>query len=75
MTYLQRRLSKLEERRYDPSGLIPRTPKWLEYWDREIYSYMMDPEGKRPAVPFPMDAFRAVMKYSDNPASLVGTIR
>jgi hypothetical protein len=67
MNNLRLRLNKLEERLYDPSGLIPHTPKWLEYWDREIYSYMMDPEGRWPAVPFPLDAVRTVMKYSDTP--------
>jgi len=71
---LQRRIKKLEEHLTDPSGLVPHSQQWLEYWDRRIYEYAMDPEGKRPAVLFSVEAVRAVMQYSDNPASLFGSI-
>jgi hypothetical protein len=53
---------------------MPHSQKWLEYWDRQIYNYAMDPEAKKPAVLFPLEAVRAVMQYEDNPASLYGSI-
>jgi len=74
MTHFQRRLKKLEERSTDPSGLVPHSQKWLAYWDREIFNFMTAPDGTRPAVLFPIDAFRAVMQYMSNPASFVGSI-
>jgi hypothetical protein len=37
VTNLQERLRKLEEILTDPAGLVPRTRKWLEYWDRQYY--------------------------------------
>ena len=73
MTSLQRRIRKLEVLLTDPSGLVPGSQKWLEYWDREIYRYMRDPEHRRTTVLFPCDAFCAVMRWSD-PASLVNSI-
>ena len=74
MTYLQRRLQRLEADLTDPSGLVPHSRAWLEYWDREIFNYMTDPEHRRPAVLFPLEAVRAVLQWSDNPAFLVGSI-
>lgn len=49
--------------------LVPFSEKWLVYWDRQFYLYMtgQDFNAIRQA---PVDAFRAVMQYSDNPASL-----
>jgi hypothetical protein len=75
MTNRLRRIKKLEERLTDPSGLRPHTKQWLEYWDRQIYNYAIDPEQRRPAVLFSMEAVRAVMRYADNPASLLGSIQ
>jgi hypothetical protein len=74
MTHLHRRIKKLEDRLTDPSGLVPHTQKWLEYWDRQIYEYALAPKSKQPAVLFSIEAVRAVMQYSDNPASLFGSI-
>lgn len=74
MTRLQQRLRKLEFSLTDPSGLVPHTRKWLGYWDRQIYEYMIAPDGTRPAVLFPLEAVRAVMKYMTDPGSLVGSI-
>ena len=74
MTNLQRRLRKLEEHLTDPSGLVPHSQRWLEYWDRQIFNFMTDPEGRRPAILCTVEAFRAVMDYSNNPASLCGSI-
>ena len=74
MTNIRRRISKLEALLTDTSGLTPGSQRWLEYWDRRIYDYALAPERKRPAVLFPVDAVRAVIQYSDNPASLLGSI-
>jgi hypothetical protein len=74
MTNLQRRLKKIEAFMTDTSGLVPHPQRWLEYWDRQIFNYMTDPEHRRPAVLFPIYAFRAVMKFTSDPASLVGSI-
>ncbi len=57
----------------DPSGLVP-SQKWLANWDREIFNYMTASDGTRPAVLFPLDTFRAVMKHMSNHVSLVGRI-
>ena len=74
MTNLERRLRKVEICLTDVSGLAPGSRRWLEYWDREVYRYMKDPEHRRPKVLFPLQAVRAVMHWSDNPALLVGSI-
>ena len=73
MTHRERRLRKLEAALTDNSGLVPRSEKWLRYWDREIYEFMTDPEDRRPKVLFPVSAVRAVMQW-DSPESLVGSI-
>jgi hypothetical protein len=65
---LRRRLEILESRLTDTSGLVPLSPAWLEYWDREIYNYVM---GQRHAS-ITLDGMRAIMHYADAPASLVG---
>lgn len=37
MTNLQRRLKKLEALLPpDPSGFVPHSQEWLEYWDRQV---------------------------------------
>jgi hypothetical protein len=74
MTNLQRRIGKLESFMTDASGLVPHSQRWLEYWDRQIFQFMQDAEHRRPAVLFPIGAFRAVMKFASDPASLVGRI-
>jgi len=75
MTSLERRLRKLEVTMTDGSGLAPGSQKWLEYWDRQIYDYMVDPEQRRRKVLFSVEAVRAVMQWADDPRSLVGSIR
>jgi hypothetical protein len=74
MTNLQRRLRKIEDCMTDTSGLVPHSQRWLAYGDRQIFNYMQEPEHRRPAVLFPIDAFRAVMNFTSDPASLVGSI-
>jgi hypothetical protein len=73
-TNLERRLKKLESRLTDPSGLVPHSQRWLSYWDRHVYDYVIDPEHRRPAILFPLEALRAVLKHADNPGSLLGSI-
>jgi hypothetical protein len=73
MKHLERRLRNLEARGIDPSGLVPHSQRWLEYWDRQIFGYMTNPEHREP-VHFPLEAFRAVMRYVNEPASLIGSI-
>jgi hypothetical protein len=68
------RIRKVEAFMTDASGLVPHSRRWLEYWDRQIFDYMQDPEHRRPAVLFPIEAFRAVMKFTSDPTSLVGRI-
>jgi hypothetical protein len=40
MTNLERRIRNLEARGHDPSGLVPHSPKWIEYWDRQVDRYV-----------------------------------
>ena len=47
--------------------------KWLAFWDRQTYDFMIAPDGTRPAVLFPLDAFRAVIEHMSDPTSLVGS--
>lgn len=70
----ERRLRKLEMLLTDPSGLVAHTPRWLAYWDRQIFNFMRDPEERRPAVRFRLDAVRAVMQHMSDEGSLVGSI-
>jgi hypothetical protein len=66
---LEARIAELERvAESDESCLAPHSPEWLVFWDRQVYNYMTD----RKHVPLTIDALRAVMRYSDNPASLVG---
>ena len=74
MTNLQRRIQKLEAHLLEPSGLVPHTQPWLEFWDLRLYDFATDPERKWPTALFPVEAVRGVMQYSDNPASLFGSI-
>ena len=67
---LLRRLECLEARITDQSRLSPHSPEWLAFWDRQVYNSMMDQEH----VPLTVEALHAVMRYSDDPASLVGRI-
>jgi hypothetical protein len=72
MTHLQRRLKKLEAVLTDPAGLVPHTPKWLAYWDRQFYLYMTG-QDLNAIWHSSIAAYRAVMRYAgENPDSLVG---
>ena len=73
MKHLQRRLTKIEALLLDAVGLVPHSQKWIEYWDRQYYLFLsgQDRNAIRQST---VEVFRAVMKYSDNSASLVGSI-
>ena len=71
MTNLRRRLQKLEAALTDPTGLVPHSQRWLEYWDRQYYLYMSG-QDKHAVWLSSIEALRAVLKHADeNPASLV----
>jgi hypothetical protein len=57
---LQRRLGKLEARLLDSSGLVPHSPRWLEYWSHWFDDYTRDPSS-RPGELITIEAARAVM--------------
>jgi len=44
---LDRRLKKLETQLTDPSGLVPHTQRWLDYWDRQLYLFLTEQDEKR----------------------------
>jgi hypothetical protein len=68
MTHLQRRLKKLEAVLTDPMGLVPHTPKWLEYWDRQYFLFLTG--QVRTAIWLSsIAAYRAVMKYANGSRS------
>ena len=74
MTRIQSRLKKLEAVLTDPGGLVPHTQKWLDYWDRQWYTYMTTGEvGMLRSSDH--HVYEAVMKYAEeSPASMVGSI-
>jgi len=44
MTNLRRRLRKLDALLSDPSGLVPYSEKWLDYWQNWLDRWADDPE-------------------------------
>jgi len=71
MTSVQRRLKKLDQVFTDPTGIVPNTRRWLEYWDVQYSLFLTgkDPNAIRESS---VAEYRAVMKYADeNPAALV----
>lgn len=73
MTNLERRPRKIETCLTDASGLVPHSRKWLLYWDWKLYDFMTQDEPAE-RVLFTIEAYRAVMKFASDPASLVGGI-
>jgi hypothetical protein len=55
---LLRRIQDLESRSVDGSGLAPRSPAWLEFWQRQVHLY----EAGQPHVQLTIEAIRAVMQ-------------
>lgn len=60
MTNLERRLGKLEAQLIDSSGLIPHTPRWLEYWKAWLDTSANDPDF-HPRELMPLEAARAII--------------
>jgi hypothetical protein len=68
MTNLQRRLKKLEALLPpDPSGFVPHSQKWLEYWDHQVELYTAGhlPKGFL----FPLEAIEAWIRNTGDSAS------
>jgi hypothetical protein len=60
MTNLERRLGKLEAQLIDSSGLVPHTPRWLEYWRNWLERSANDPTF-HPRDLMPVEAARAII--------------
>jgi hypothetical protein len=61
MTNLLRRLRKLESELTDSSGLVPHSPAWTQYWNREILKLVGD-DRDAPKQQIPLEAVRAWMQ-------------
>lgn len=57
-----RRLDALESRTIDGSGLVPHSPEWLDFWQRQVRLYE---EGKE-HVRLTLEGVRAVMQATPN---------
>jgi len=53
-----RRLEALESRTIDDSGLVPESPEWLAFWQRQFHLY----ETGQEHVPLTLEGVRAVMQ-------------
>jgi hypothetical protein len=53
-----RRLEALESRTVDDSGLVPDSPEWLAFWQRQFHLY----ETGQEHVPLTLEGVRAVMQ-------------
>ena len=60
VTNLRRRLGKLEAELIDSSGLVPHTPRWLEYWKHWLDRSVNDPTFQ-PRELMPVEAARAII--------------
>ena len=63
-----RHIEALEARSMDASRLVPHSPEWVAFWDQQAYNHAIGKES----LLFPLDAMRAVLQYTDDPASLLG---
>ena len=52
------RIEALEARSTDDSGLVPDSPEWLAFWQRQFQLY----ENGEEHVPLTLDGVRAVMQ-------------
>ena len=67
---LLRRIEALESKSTDESRLVPHSPGWLAYWDRELYNYFTG----QPHVPLIFAGVRAVLQVWGDPGFLVSTL-
>jgi hypothetical protein len=70
LTSLQRRLKRLEVNLNDPSGLVPDSQQWLEYWLRQVYNRCLTDQEQ--GEPDRITVFREVMERANKRASLAG---
>jgi hypothetical protein len=63
-----RRLEALESRSVDGSGLVPDSPEWLAFWQRQFQLY----ENGEEHVPLTLEGVRAVMQATPDSADDVG---
>ncbi len=63
MTRLQGRLRKLEASLVDDRGLIPHTPRWLEYWTTQL-ARLVDGEDLA-GLRIPLEAWDAIVHGND----------
>jgi hypothetical protein len=61
VTNLRRRLRKLEALLSDPSGLVPHSEKWLDYWQGWFDRWSDDPTF-RPRERMPLEAARVIIR-------------
>jgi hypothetical protein len=61
MMNLQRRLRKLEAHLTDPTGLIPQSPAWMDYWMQELKKVIAEDYRGQPA-PIPLEVLRAHLR-------------
>jgi hypothetical protein len=73
MTSLNRRLKKLEALLTDPTGFVPGSQGWLEYWDKQLHLYItgQDENALREATG---DVFHAWINGMDDPRFLCASI-
>jgi hypothetical protein len=57
-TSIVRRIEALESRSVDGSRLIPHSPEWLAFWQRQVQRY----ENGQRAVRLTLEGVRAVMQ-------------
>jgi hypothetical protein len=53
-----RRIEELEARTIDGSGLVPHSPAWLAFWQRQFQLY----EAGQEHAPLTLEGIRAVMQ-------------
>jgi hypothetical protein len=67
-----RRIEELEARSIDGSGLVPHSPAWLAFWQRQVHLY----ENGQEHVQLTLEGVRAVMQAtpdSDQGAGVLST--
>ena len=58
---LLRRIEELESRSLDESGLVPHSPAWLTFWQRQVGLYEIGQEHG----PLTLEGVRAIMQATE----------
>jgi hypothetical protein len=66
MSGLRRRLQKLEAQLTDRSGLVPESPRWMEYWRHRIENLIAEAAPMEPEERIPLQAVRAFMRSAES---------